>query len=316
MLEPATLLPDIEGDVAFVTGAASGIGLAVSKALVNRGESVIMLDINEEGCKKAATELNEKAGKKVAIAVKADTTCFKDQLAAYELGKEAFGRVDYCNAILLYALSNFTCIFVVFANAGIAEHPWLPPFDPSTASSRAIIEPDTKTLDVSLNGQLNTAALAFQVFERQKPNPRTGFRGKLVMTASVYGYWSCKSMPMYAAAKAGVVNFVRGLARYYGDKGVTVNMVGLVFDDVGGLVTPIAPPDFVELLGEHMFSSVDFVAEKMISVLGSSKDNGRAISIVRREVWDHPEPSLMYEQNKPGMDFVEDEVGRRMGLWK
>ncbi|KAK7440430.1 hypothetical protein VKT23_017068 [Stygiomarasmius scandens] len=225
MLEPATLLPDVEGDVAFVTGAASGIGLAVSKALVNRGASVIMLDINEEGCQKEAAELNEKAGKTVAIAVKADTTCFKDQLAAYELGKEALEGWITVMPFSSTHFQNLICTFVVFANAGIAEHPWLPPFDPSTASSRPIIEPDTKTLDVSLNGQLNTAALAFQVFERQQPNPRTGFRGKLVMTASVYGYWSCKSMPMYAAAKAGVVNFVRGLARYYGDKGVTVNMV-------------------------------------------------------------------------------------------
>ncbi|KAK7445081.1 hypothetical protein VKT23_014943 [Stygiomarasmius scandens] len=290
----STLLPNIEGDVAFVTGAASGFGLAVSKELVNRGASVIMLDINEEGCKKIVAEFNEKAGKTVAIAIKADTTSFKDQLAAYELGKETFGRVDY-----------------FFANAGIAEHPWLPPFDPSTASSRPITEPDTKTLDINLDGQLKTAALAFQVFERQEPNPRTGFRGKLVMTASVYGYWPCMSMPMYTASKAGVVNFMRSMARYYADKGVTINLIA-----PNMAATSIVPPDFMEVFTEDMLCPVEFVAEQMISVLGSSKDNGRAISIVRQEVWDHPESSEMYEKNKPGMDIIEDEVGRRMGLWK
>jgi len=200
-----------------------------------------MLDINEEGCKKEAAELNEKAGKK-CVQIRSlfcETKISLLGLQSQSRPTRLVSRVNWQHMnwakkllegwITVMPLSsahfqNLICTFVVFANAGIAEHPWLPSFDPSTASSHPIIEPDTETLDVNLNGQLNTAALAFQVFERQQPNPRTGFRGKLVMTASVYGYWSCKSMPMYAAAKAGVVNFVRGLARYYGDKGVTVNM--------------------------------------------------------------------------------------------
>ncbi|THU94889.1 NAD(P)-binding protein [Dendrothele bispora CBS 962.96] len=288
-----TKLPVIEGDVAFVTGAAAGFGLALSKELVSRGASVIMLDINEEVCKKVASELNEKAGKTVAIAVKADTTRFEDQLAAYELGKETFGRVDY-----------------FFANAGIAEYPWLPPFDPSTSSSRPIAPPTLKTLEINLIGQLNTSSLAFQVFERQPPNARTGFRGKLVMTASVYGYWPCKSMPMYTASKAGMVNFMRSAAGYYGEKGVTINLIAPNMS-----ATSIVPPDFVALFGDDMLCPVELIVEQMISVLGSSKDNGRAISIMGKEVWDHPLDMFMFEKNKPGMDMIEAEVGKRIGLW-
>ncbi|KAK7440433.1 hypothetical protein VKT23_017071 [Stygiomarasmius scandens] len=203
----STTLPVISGDVAFVTGAASGFGLFLSQELVSRGASVIMVDINEEGCKKAATDINKDADKIVAIAVKVDTTCFEDQLAAYELGKKAFGRVDY-----------------FFANAGIPERFWLPLFDPASASSRPITKPDMTTLDVNLNGQLNTAALAFQVFERQEPNPRSGFRGKLIITSSIIGFWPCKGVPLYSTSKAGVVHFMRSMARYYADKGITVNL--------------------------------------------------------------------------------------------
>ncbi|THU94890.1 NAD-P-binding protein [Dendrothele bispora CBS 962.96] len=285
-------LPVIEGDVAFVTGGASGFGLAISKELVSRGASVIMVDINEIKCKEEASELNEKAGKTVVIAAKADTTSFEDQLTAYELGKKAFGRVDY-----------------FFANAGISELPWLPLYDPSTSSSQPITKPNTKTLDVDLNGQLNTAALAFQVFERQEPNARTGFRGKLVVTASVLGFWPSRNLPMYATAKAGIVHFVRSTAEYYEKKGITVNLVAPNIT-----ATSIIPPGFVELFGADRLCPIELVVEQMISVLGDSKDNGRVIGIVGNEVWDHPQEMTMAEKNLELMGKIEDEVDRRLEL--
>ncbi|KAK7445082.1 hypothetical protein VKT23_014944 [Stygiomarasmius scandens] len=287
-------LPEIEGDVAFVTGAASGFGLAVSKELVSRGVLVIMVDINEEECRKAASELNEKTGKIVAISAKVDTRCFEDQLTACELGKKAFGRIDY-----------------FFANAGINEDPWLPNFDPSTSSSRPITKPNTKTLEINLVGQLNTAALAFQVFERQEPNPRNGFRGKLVMTASVLGYWPSRNLPLYAASKAGIVNFVRSMAEFYENKGITVNLVAPSIT-----ATASVPPGFLDLFSDDNICPVELVVEQMISVLGSSKDNGRAISIVGREVWDHPQETCMAEKNKFIMGTIDDEVDRRLALAK
>lgn len=115
----------------------------------------------------------------------------------------------------------------VFANAGIAEHPWLPTFNVSTAPERPITKPNTRTLDVNLTGQLYTAALALQVFERQGLN-RHGFRGKLVMTASVYSFFPSIVMPMYAASKAAVVHFMRTAASMYAGKDVTVNCSKLV----------------------------------------------------------------------------------------
>ncbi|KAF5354568.1 hypothetical protein D9758_011178 [Tetrapyrgos nigripes] len=284
----------IEGDVAFVTGAASGFGLALSNELVSRGACVIMVDIDENGCKKAADELNAKTGKNVAIAVKADTTVFEEQLAAYELGKEVFGRVDY-----------------FFANAGLAERPWIPPFSPSTSSIHPITKPNLRTLDVDLNGQLNTAALALQVFERQEPNSRNGFRGKLVLTASVVGYYAVKSGPLYSAAKAGIVHFMRSAAEYYEDKGVTVNAIS-----PNVTVTALTTQEILSLFNQEDLCSIDFVVEQMISVLGSCKDNGRAISITGKTVWDNPPDTHMRDQVWPVLSIGDDATGKAFGLWQ
>ncbi|KAJ3974273.1 hypothetical protein EV361DRAFT_969943 [Lentinula raphanica] len=207
-------MASLQDDVAFITGAASGFGLALAKELVSKGAKVIMVDIND--CEDEATKLNSQNGKifiildssikfSVAIARKADTTSWEQQYLAYEAGKVTFGRIDY-----------------FFANAGIAERPWLPYFNPATTCGRAITKPDTTTLDTNLKGQLYTAALALQVFERQAFN-KHGFRGKLLMTASVYGLFPSAIAAMYASSKAGIVNFSRSAALMYAGKGITVN---------------------------------------------------------------------------------------------
>ncbi|EEB95879.1 hypothetical protein MPER_05085, partial [Moniliophthora perniciosa FA553] len=204
-----TATADVAGDVAFVTGAASGIGLALTKELVKLGQAarVILVDLSDTGASKVADELNGEAGHTVAIAVKADTTSWDQQVAAYELGQKSFGRVEY-----------------FIANAGVGEMPWIPKFDPSTVTSRPITKPDLFVTEVNLSAQLHTAALAFQVFERQELN-RHGFRGKLVFTASLYGIFPSMCQPMYSASKAGIIHFMRASAEFHADKALTVNAV-------------------------------------------------------------------------------------------
>ncbi|KAJ3743719.1 hypothetical protein DFH05DRAFT_1535950 [Lentinula detonsa] len=177
-------MASLQGDVAFITGAASGFGLALTKELVSKG---------------------------VAIAQRADTTSWEQQYAAYEAGKKIFGRIDYCDSFYPTHLL-------------LIHRPWLPNFNPSTARDRSIIKPDIVTLSINLIGQLYTAALALQVFERQTQN-RHGFKGKLLMTASVYGFFPSAIMAMYASSKAAIVNYTRSTALIYAGKGITVNAI-------------------------------------------------------------------------------------------
>ncbi|KAF8825554.1 hypothetical protein HHX47_DHR6000222 [Lentinula edodes] len=280
----------LDGDVAFVTGAASGFGLAITKALVSKGVKVIMVDINQ--CDDVASELNNKAGKTVVIARKANTTSWEQQYAAYEAGKELFGHIDY-----------------FFANAGIAERPWLPNFDPVTAAERPIIKPDITTLNIDLIGQLYTAALALQTFERQSTN-KHGFRGKLLMTASVYGFFPSAIMPMYASAKAAIVNFTRSAAIMYAEKGITINTIApsMAATNIAG--PPEVSAEFMKGFSEDDLCTVEFVVEQYMSLLGDSKDSGRVIAISGTQAWDQPRDNYNYEACKSAISIIDAQLAK------
>ncbi|KAJ7090866.1 NAD-P-binding protein [Mycena belliarum] len=279
------------GEVSYITGAASGIGRALASMLVGQGGLVVIADLNGEAAAGYAAELNEKAGTVVAISVKADTTVWEDQLAGFQQATTAFKRIDY-----------------VFANAGIAEHPWLPPFNPETAAERPLVKPDLATASINLTGQLYTASLAFQTFERQDIGPE-GFRGKLILTASVFGYFPSRAMPLYAASKAGIINFMRSAAQYYADKHITVNAISPNLVD-----TPIAPDVlFVPFRERKLLSDLQLVLDQFGKVLGESTLNGQALSISQENVWVHPADTYMLEKNGPACDLISVEIFKLFG---
>ncbi|KAJ7762578.1 NAD-P-binding protein [Mycena metata] len=279
------------GEVSYITGAASGIGRALAAMLVDQGGLVIIADINAEAGSKFAAELNERAEKVVAISVQTDTTNWEEQLAGFQKATTTFKRIDY-----------------VFANAGIAEHPWLPPFNPETAASRPIVKPNLATANINLTGQLYTAALALQTFERQEIGP-SGFRGKLVLTSSVFGYYPSRAMPMYAASKAGVINFMRSAAQYYADKNITVNAIAPNLVD-----TPIAPDVlFVPFREQKLLSDIQLVLDQFEKLLGDSKVTGQALSISQDNVWTHPADKYMFEENNPACDLISVQIFKLFG---
>lgn len=284
---------EIRNDVAYVTGAASGVGLAVTKQLIELGARVIMVDFNEGENSKLATEFNQKAGQTVALAFKADIRVWDEQLAAYEQGRKEFGRVDY-----------------FIANAGIMEIPMLPNFNLETASSRPIVAPNMSTLETDLKGNILTASLAFQVFERQERN-RHGFRGKMVFTSSVYGVYPCALQPMYTTSKAGICHIMRSAAQFYEDKAITVNAV------CPNLMETKVVPDptfFDEFHQKGYLTQVDFVVKQYISLLGGNKSNGRAICVSRDDVWDHPiDTTGKYEENKDVLDLIDRKLEMAFG---
>ncbi|KAJ7616068.1 NAD-P-binding protein [Roridomyces roridus] len=286
------LMPKItSGEVSYITGAAAGIGKAVTTMLVNQGGRVVIADVNGDAASKFASELNEKAGSVVAIAVKSDTTNWEEQLAGFQLAISTFKRIDY-----------------VFANAGIAEHPWLPPFDPEAATSRPMVKPDLATAEINLIGQMYTAALAFQTFERQEIGP-SGFRGKLILTASVFGYFPSRAMPLYASSKAGIINFMRSVAGYYADKNITVNAISPNLVD-----TTIAPDVlFIPFRKYKLLSDIQLVLDQFEKLLGDSTLNGQALSISQEHVWVHPPETHMLEENLPACDLISVEIFKLFG---
>ncbi|KAG7094871.1 hypothetical protein E1B28_005678 [Marasmius oreades] len=287
-------LPDIKDDVAFITGAASGIGYALTKELATRGARVIITDIQETTCQTLASELNREAGETVAVAAKVDTTSWDEQVAAYELGKQTFGRVDY-----------------FFANAGIVEAMWIPRFEADKFDVETPIEkPNLKTTEINYIGQLNTAALALQVFQRQELN-RHGFRGKLVLTSSIYGFFHSVTMPMYCSSKSGILAFTRSTSDLHKGKNITINCIC-----PNATPTNIVPPDFfIAFREQDVLTPLDFVIEQYISVLGASQDNGKAIGVYKRNAWDHPLDTYRREENRASYGLIDDGVAKAFGYW-
>src|SRR5919202_6669498 len=81
------------GKVAFVTGAASGIGRAAALAFAREGAHVVVADVSEQGNQETVRLIEAQGGR--AVAVRCDVTQAADVQAALDKTVEAFGRLDF-----------------------------------------------------------------------------------------------------------------------------------------------------------------------------------------------------------------------------
>jgi NAD(P)-dependent dehydrogenase (short-subunit alcohol dehydrogenase family) len=143
---------------AYVTGGASGIGLAVAHALNQRGMRVIIADINLAAAQEAVDKLQQTAATGLDhLAVRVDVSSWESQVAAFEKAIEAAPRLD-----------------LVLVNAGIGEEVFVPN---DGGKGRGFVKPNLGTLDIDLTGFLYTSALAIQQMRRQEIDV-DGLRGR------------------------------------------------------------------------------------------------------------------------------------------
>src|SRR3954449_116301 len=165
---------DLNGKVALVTGGARGIGFATSRALIDRGASVVIVDLEQAAAEGAAQELHDTR----ALGLAADVTDRGAMQRAVATAVERFGGLD-----------------VVVANAGIASR---------GATMRAMsTEAFERVLDVNLLGVYRTVDVALPEIVRRK--------GHVVVIASVYAFLNGVGATPYAMAKAGVEQLGRSL---------------------------------------------------------------------------------------------------------
>jgi len=186
----------LEGRVAAVTGAASGLGLAMAEALAAAGATVALLDIDEPALAAAARSIALAGGR--AEAVRLDVADRVAVRQAIEHLADRHGRLD-----------------AVIANAGITAGPG---YRTEAGQINAVQDEQwDRVLAVNLTGVFVTLQAAAAVMKRQRS-------GRIVAVASVAGL---KSEVMcgyaYTATKAAVVNLVRQAAMELAPYGVTVN---------------------------------------------------------------------------------------------
>ena len=178
---------EIDGKIAVITGAASGIGLATAEALMGAGATVVMVDRNEA----ALTELVAKSRRKAIAQV-------TDLLDA-----------DSCAAMIPEVLAKTGRIDILHCNAGIYIGG-----DLVDTNALAI----DRMLNVNINAVIkNVHAVLPHMIERGT--------GDIVVTASLAGHSAIKHEPVYSASKWAITCFTQTTRRQVNKYGIRVSQV-------------------------------------------------------------------------------------------
>jgi 3-oxoacyl-[acyl-carrier protein] reductase len=181
---------ELKGKIALVTGAAQGIGKAVTLLLARHGADVIVADVNLEKAEETAREV-QSLGQQ-SMAVKLDVTRLQDVEATIEAALQRFGKID-----------------ILINNAGIARDKLI---------LRMTEEDWDAVLAVNLKGTFNCTKVVIKHMSKQRS-------GKIVNIASVVGEMGNPGQANYAASKAGVIGFTKTIAREFAQRGINVNAI-------------------------------------------------------------------------------------------
>jgi NAD(P)-dependent dehydrogenase (short-subunit alcohol dehydrogenase family) len=185
-------LKGLEGKVAVVTGAAGGIGQAVSLRLAAEGAQVVVVDLDEVAAKVVADSLGATGTQ--AVAVGADVSTEDGTEAWMDAALSSFGRVD-----------------LFHANAGV-EGPLAALPDYPVAEFDRIVAVNVRGVFLGVRA----------VMHHQRA---MGEGGAIVVTASVAGLIGAPMFPAYVTSKHAVVGLTKCGARDGGPIGVRVNAV-------------------------------------------------------------------------------------------
>ncbi|MFT4053661.1 MAG: SDR family oxidoreductase [Novosphingobium sp.] len=192
----------VQGKVALITGAGSGVGRAAVLLFCEHGAKVVAADINGSNAEESAALAREAGGEAVAVSCNVADPASVDAAVARTV--EHFGRLD-----------------VIYNNAGIT----ISPIPGKGLRSLVECEPEEmkRVEDVNINGVVYGCQAAIRQFDRQR-EAGLGGGGAIVSTASVAGLMGYGGV-LYGATKGAVVQLTRALAVEVADKGIRVNAV-------------------------------------------------------------------------------------------
>ena len=181
----------LTGKVALVTGGGSGIGCGIAIAMAEFGADVAIIDINAEAAEEAASRIREKGAR--ALVVIADVMDRDAVRSAVATIAETLGRID-----------------ILVNNAG---------------GTRPIklIDMTDKQADRQIDLNLKSLVATTQAAARAMINGGRG--GSIINIASIEGLRAAPGYSVYAACKAGMINFTRTLALEMSEHAIRVNCI-------------------------------------------------------------------------------------------
>jgi NAD(P)-dependent dehydrogenase (short-subunit alcohol dehydrogenase family) len=195
----------LDGKVAIVTGAGSGIGEATARLMAHEGASVVVADINRPAAERVAAELAQ------GVAVEVDVSDESSIVRMINAAVDSFGGLD-----------------ILHNNA--------------TGSSTNASDTDIVTLDMAIFDRIIAVNLKGVVLgcKHAIPAMLAGSGGSIVNTASIEAFVARGVRPVYGASKAGVVQLTKAVAVQYGARGIRCNAVapGLVLTPATAGLTP------------------------------------------------------------------------------
>jgi NAD(P)-dependent dehydrogenase (short-subunit alcohol dehydrogenase family) len=191
---------DVQGNVALVTGGASGLGKATARHMHAHGAKVVVLDRDADGAARVAAELGD---------------------GALGVGGSILEEADIAHAIeVAQGLGPLRMCFAI-AGGGVPGGGRLVNRDGSPHA----LEPFVKTVELNLVGTFNTVRLAAAAMGALEPANEDGERGAIVLTASIAGLEGQIGQISYGSAKAGIIGMTIIAARDLAAIGVRVNCI-------------------------------------------------------------------------------------------
>ncbi|MCM2563611.1 SDR family oxidoreductase [Lutimaribacter sp. EGI FJ00015] len=208
---------DFTGKTAVVTGAASGIGAVIAHELAASGATVIVSDLQAEGCDQTVTAIMDKGGKALAFAADVSDPSSMEALVAFAEAE---------TGALHLAVNNAG---IGGAQAPVGEYP---------------LEAWQQVMDVNLNG-------VFYAMRYQIPAMERAGGGAIVNMASILGSVGFANSSAYVASKHAIVGLTKTAAIEYAQKSVRINAVGPGFVETPLLTKNLSQDMLDGLAGLH-----------------------------------------------------------------
>lgn len=193
----------VQGKVALVTGAASGIGLATAQLLAKEGAKIVLADFNVEGAKVEAENIKAQGGEAVGVFLDAS-------------------KEDSIKEAVEFTVAQYGTINILYNNVGLTN----------LQKDLDVVNIDLDEWDRLMNVNAKSVLLGSRF---AIPHMIKAGGGSIINTASMAGFAGDSIRSAYGASKAAVVNLTKYIAAQYGKDKIRCNAVA-----PGLILTPAA----------------------------------------------------------------------------